>query len=451
MRILVLNGSPAGEESVTLETVLYLQKLFPKEEFEILHAGKRIKALERDFAPAKEALEKAELVLFAYPVYTFLVPSQLHRFLELIGENGVDLKGKWASQITTSKHFYDVTAHRFIRDFAEDAGMRTVRGLSADMEDLLKEKGRREAEAFFRHLLYAVRHGLDEGKLLRAPADENALLAASPARERAKKEGKRIVVVADRGREDERLSSLIDRFKARVPFPVEVVELRDFHFRGGCLGCFRCASEGRCFYKDGFEELLRRKIQTADAAVYAFRVRNHSMGSLLKLFDDRQFCNGHRTVTMGKPVGYLIDGAVSLEENLRVVIEARADVGGNYLAGIASTERDPDRETDRLAGELAYALEKGYSLPASFWGVGGMKIFRDLIYRMQGLMREDHRFYKAHGFYDFPQKKKGEILAMYLVGGMMRNEKLRKKIGGNMTKGMLMPYKAVIDKAACGK
>jgi hypothetical protein len=30
---------------------------------------------------------------------------------------------------------------------------------------------------------------------------------------------------------------------------------------------------------------------------------------------------------------------------------------------------------------------------------------------------------------------------------MMRNQKLRKKIGGRMTEGMVMPYKAVIEKA----
>ena len=34
------------------------------------------------------------------------------------------------------------------------------------------------------------------------------------------------------------------------------------------------------------------------------------------------------------------------------------------------------------------------SRPANFYGVGGMKIFRDLIYVMQGLMKADHKFYK---------------------------------------------------------
>ena len=446
MKILVLNGSPAGENSITLQTVHYLEKRFPGQSFEILPTASRIRGYEKDFASARAALEEAELILFSYPVYTFLVPAQLHRFLELIREDGVDLTGKWMSQISTSKHFYDVTAHRFLLDFAEDAGMHAVRGLSADMEDLLKEKGRHEAEEWFRHLLWAVKRRSAEPKRLTAGPSTSPRKASVPVAETAKRSGKRIALVTDLGEESEVLASMIERFTARSPWPVTVIDLHDFPFAGGCLGCFHCASDGTCVYRDGFDVLLREKIQTADATVYAFRVSSHSMGYRFKLYDDRQFMNGHRTVTMGKPVGYLVDGYLSREENLRMLIEARAEVGGNYLAGAASSEQNPDGEIDRLVRELVYAVERGFSLPADFYGVGGMKIFRDLIYQMQGLMREDHRFYKSHGFYDFPQKKKATVLGMYLVGEMMRNPKLKKKLGSNMTKGMLMPYKAVVDK-----
>ena len=96
---------------------------------------------------------------------------------------------------------------------------------------------------------------------------------------------------------------------------------------------------------------------------------------------------------------------------------------------------------------VQYALNNDYQQPANFYGVGGLKIFRDLIFQMQGLMREDHRFYKKHGFYDFPQKRVGTILGMYLVGGMMNSKKLARKMGGSMTKGMLMPYRSIIEKA----
>ena len=112
MNILVLNGSPKGEYSVTLQSAKYLEKKYPNHVFEYLQVGKAIKAFERDFSKTCKYFEKADMLLFVYPVYTFIAPSQLHRFIELMKESGMDLSGKYATQITTSKHFYDVTAHR---------------------------------------------------------------------------------------------------------------------------------------------------------------------------------------------------------------------------------------------------------------------------------------------------------------------------------------------------
>ena len=112
MNILVLNGSPKGKNSITLQTIEYLKIIFPQHAWETLHVGQKIRALEKDFTPAMEALARAELIIFSYPVYTFIAPAQLHRFIELMKTHGIDVSGKWASQISTSKHFYDVTAHR---------------------------------------------------------------------------------------------------------------------------------------------------------------------------------------------------------------------------------------------------------------------------------------------------------------------------------------------------
>ena len=64
MNILVINGSPKGEYSITLQTALYLKNRHPEHTFEVIHAGHRIKALEKDFSPALEAMEKANLLLF---------------------------------------------------------------------------------------------------------------------------------------------------------------------------------------------------------------------------------------------------------------------------------------------------------------------------------------------------------------------------------------------------
>lgn len=443
MKILVLNGSPKGQYSITLQTVHYLEKLHPEHTFEILHVGQRIKALEKDFSPAKAALENAELLLFSYPVYTFVAPCQLHRFIELMKESGISFAGKYATQLSTSKHFYDVTAHRYIQDNCQDMGMKYIRGLSADMDDLLTEKGQKEAKDFFDFVCWSA--SSDYCETIPAPLPAPAHMTVTiPSSTDTNKPGD-VVIVTDCAPEDKQLADMIARFQAVFPRKTRIFNIREYHLMGGCLGCFGCAITGKCVYKDNFDEVLRGEIQTAESIVYAFSVKDHSMGAIFKMYDDRNFCNGHRTVTIGMPIGYLVSGNYSLEPNLQTIVEARAQVGSNFLAGVATDEHHPDEAIDQLASTLVYALEHRYVPPQNFYGIGGMKIFRDLIWLMQGMMKADHKFYKSHNQYDFPQKNWPTMLKMYLVGALLASPKLKAKMGNAMNDGMLAPYKKVLD------
>ena len=443
MNILVINGSPKGKDSITLQTVLYLEKLNPQHQFHILNAGQKIKSLEKDFTPALDAIKNADVLLFSYPVYTFIAPYQLHRFIELLKEHGVCVAGKIATQITTSKHFYDMTAHRYIQDNCQELGMNFIRGLSADMEDLTTKKGQKQAVDFWNHFCWCAEKQYFE-PVYTHPVTLSYHQATVPETSAASQDGD-VVIVTDCTPENTSLSSMIARFQAVCPKKTRIVNIAEYPFKGGCLGCFHCAVDGKCIYKDGFDTFLREDIQTADAIVYAFTIRDHSMGARFKLYDDRQFCNGHRTVTIGMPIGYLISGCYSAETNLQTIIEGRANVGQNILTGVATDEFDPNAEIDRLADSLAYALEHKNLEPQNFYGIGGMKIFRDLIYQMQGMMRADHKFFKSQGQYDFPQKKKGQIALMYLVGAMLANKKLKRKLGNKMNDGMLLAYKKVLN------
>ena len=442
MKILVLNGSPKGKYSITLQTVNYLVALYPHHDFNILDVGKRIKAFEKDLSPALDALRDADLILFSYPVYTFIAPYQLHRFIELVKESGVSLEGKYATQLSTSKHFYDVTAHRYIEDNCYDMGLKYIRGLSADMDDLLSDAGQKQARDFFDYVCYCMQNGIIEPNSQHYTTPK-ALPVEVPAVSDEDKPGDVVVLTVS---PTPQLSSMIDRFGAVCTRKTRVIDLGEYPFSGGCLGCFNCAVSGKCVYKDGFDDFLRNTIQTAEAIVMAFTVKDHSMGAAFKLYDDRQFCNGHRTVTMGMPMGYLVSGNLSEEFNLQMIIEGRAQVGNNFLAGVATDEQDPNTQIDQLAGRLYYALSKKYVPPQNFYGIGGMKIFRDLIWLMQGMMKADHKFYKQHGQYDFPQKKRGTMLKMYLVGALISSPKIKAKMGNAMNEGMLAPYKKILEK-----
>ena len=309
MKILVLNGSPKGQYSITLQTINYLQKLCPKHEFEVFHVGARIKALEKDFTLVKEAIENAKLIIFSYPVYTFIAPYQLHRFIELLKESGIRMEGKFVTQITTSKHFYDVTAHRYIQDNCQDMGMKYIRGLSADMDDLLKEKGQKEAREFLKFVFWSMKNDVYEALPVRS--DESVGLKAVTVSQLQEREMKvrqeakpgDVVIVTDCEDDNIQLYNMITRFQNVFPRKTRVVNIRKYPFIGGCLGCFNCAVSGKCIYIDRFDEFLRNEIQTAESIVYAFTIKDHSMGAAFKLYDDRQFCNGHRTVTMGCLLG----------------------------------------------------------------------------------------------------------------------------------------------------
>jgi len=440
MKIAVINGSPKGKYSITLQTVLYLERKYPEHTFEVLHAGQNIKALEKDFTNAKQLMESSDAVLFSYPVYTFLAPSQLHRFIELTKTNRVELHGKFVTQISTSKHFYDVTAHKYIEENALDLGMKYIRGLSADMEDLLTPKGQGDAEKFFERFLWSAKEDICVNPTGQIPpyTYENATVPESNMAD--KRNDKDIVIITDNTDPSSNLAKMISRFQKQLPYESRIVNISEYPLSGGCLGCFRCAVSEKCVYKDGFDTFLRENIQKSDSIVYAFTISDHSMGSRFKMYDDRNFCNGHRTVTVGMPIGYLVSGNYAAENNLRTVIEARSETGGNFIAGVATDEKNTDKNIDDLAKSLTFAVETGHTAPQNFWGVGGMKIFRDLIYQMRGMMRADHKFYKKQGIYDFPQKKRIASLKMYFVGLLLSNEKILQKMGNKMNEGMIAPY-----------
>lgn len=446
MRTLIVNGSPKGYSSVTLKTAQYLEKLYPEHEFEYLHAGAGIHGLEKNFDMARRQIEQAELIIFAYPVYTFLAPAQVHRFLELMQENGVSLAGKHATQISTSKHFFDTTAHAFIELNLQDLGADVYAGLSADMEDLLSANGRMAARSFFDTLQFQIARGMSRPREDAVPERQctySASLDSVPKSNRYT-----VALITCLSPNDTGLAEMIRDFEAIFPYQVRRIDLYDFPFRGGCLGCLQCAADGTCVYTDGFQEMLRSEIDACDGQVFAFPIRNHFTYSQMKTFNDRQFCNGHRTVSAGTPAAYILSGDYSAEHNLRTVIEARAAVGQNFLAGVATDEHDTARQIEDLAASMAYALENKAVPAQNFYGAGGSRIFRDLVFKMQGIMHADHQFFKEHGLYDsFPQHDRKTMRRMKLAGSLLRMPRIGAYARQNLDKYMIAPYEKVLDGA----
>lgn len=446
MKLLVLNGSPKGNYSVTRQYFLYLEKLYTKDQFEIINIGLQIKSYEHP-EKIKELADKivsSDAIVFAYPVYTFLAPAQMHRLIEILNENNISLSEKYVTQFSTSMHFYDVTAHGVIRECLLDLGAKYMDGLSLEMEDLLNENGRKSLTDWFEFMKYQIKTDacIRRPKAIESMTSYNKTAALSTQ----KSSFKRILIITD-DNSNQSLSNMVDDFISSSKYQTDIYNLNDFKFKCSCLGCLKCTSKGHCQINDGFEDLLNNTINKYDSVVMAFTIKNHAMSSLYKTYYDRQFVNGHRPVTAGKPTAYIISGALSKEPVLQEYLDAKASVGGNYNCGIICDETANIETINTTVSKLEYVLDNNIKSVKDFYEVGGMRIFRDMIWIMRGLMKEDYNYYKKNGLLDFPQKKRGTMIGMKFVGKLTRNKSITKKMPNILADGMLMTYKKVLDKA----
>ena len=58
MKIIVLNGSPKGEQSITLQYCNFIQKKFPQHELKTFHIAQRIKRIEKSEETFQEIIEE---------------------------------------------------------------------------------------------------------------------------------------------------------------------------------------------------------------------------------------------------------------------------------------------------------------------------------------------------------------------------------------------------------
>lgn len=456
MNILVLNGSPKGKNSVTFQSIRYLQKHHPDIDFQIFHVGQKIKAIERKaalFDSIIQAARDSDCVIWCYPVYTLLIPYQLLRFIDLIFERGqtAAFAGKYATQLSTSKHFHDHIPINYLQHISEDLGMKHLPAHTADMDDLTIAKGRARLRTFGTELVNALQNHIPVSQKY-APVTYQPRPYTPPPNmpTTPKTHNYNIVLVTDCTDPHSNLQRMIDTYRQALPNPLTIFNISDFKFSGGCLGCFQCAFEGHCVHKDGFDDYHRNTVLNVDCIIMAGNIRRHWLNSVWKKYNDRQFYNGHRTSMMGKSIGHILSGPLRQEGNLRQALEARCEVGQMYLLDIISDEYDSDSEITALLTQMAqqtmWAVEHQPQRPNSFLGVGGMKIFRDVIYVMQGLMQEDHRFYKQHGQYDFPHKQWPMFLKMQLVGLLLKFKYVRRKMSGKMNDVILKAYNEAIER-----
>ena len=91
-KVVIVNASPKGEYSLTLQYARYLVTREPNIDWSIIHVGEQLTDMEYEkawFDGSLALLEQCKAVIWATPVYTMLVPWQLIRFFDLVRQAGI--------------------------------------------------------------------------------------------------------------------------------------------------------------------------------------------------------------------------------------------------------------------------------------------------------------------------------------------------------------------------
>ena len=453
MKILVLNGSPKGDISVTMQYVAYLKKRFPEHSFETVNAAHEIKKIEKDtvyFAAILDKIRSADLVLWAFPLYVLLVPSQYKRFIELVFEQGAQdaFAGKYAASLSTSIHYADMIAHDYIHAVSDDLGTNYLGAYSAEMDDLLTA-AERERLVTFAALTFAAVEKKVPVQRETSPLVPPALAYVPGKGQAVTQPGEmKVVILTDDDSSSNNLTAMVARLTTAFSGKAEIINLHDIDIKGPCLGCCRCAYDNTCVYTDGYVDFYRNRLATADILVFAGAVHDRYLSSTWKQFFDRSFFKGHTPGLGGKQIGFAIAGPLRQIPCLKEALVMWADSGGcnaRFVTDEAATSGELDALIDAMAGRLMQGAEAGYTPPHLFYAVGGYKIFRDNIYGgMRFVFQADYRYYKEHKMFDFPQADLKTRLMNAVMMLLTKSKAIREKVYGDIKHHMIAPFAPVL-------
>ena len=457
MNVVVLNGSPKGELSVTLQYVRFAAKKFPQHSFRFFSIAQNIRKLEKDEAAFREvidAVQGADAVLWAFPLYFMLVCSQYKRFIELIFERQQQpaFAGKYTASLSTSVHFFDHTAHNYVHAICDDLQMKYAGAYSAGMYDLMRKEERERWLAFAESFFDSVSRQIPVARVYQQLTTNTFIFQPGASKAALDAEGKKILIITDGQDKAGNIKAMIQSFSGNFRTDPEVIKLTDIDIKGGCLGCCKCGLDNVCEYegKDGFIDFYNEKVKKADIVVFAGAIHDRYLSAKWKIFFDRSFFNTHVPTLIGKQIAFLIAGPLCQIPNLRQILEAYAEFQETSLAGIVTDEAGSSEEIDLLltevAGKLVSPIAEGFKPPMTFLGIGGRKIFRDEVYGMlRFVFQSDHRYYKSHGLYDFPQKNYKVRRMNMMMTMLTKLPPFRKKFLKILKDEMVKPLRHVAD------
>jgi multimeric flavodoxin WrbA len=460
MNILVLNGSPKGDQSITLQHIHYVRAVHPAHQFKIINIAQSINKIEKYTERLEEIIwniRSCDVLIWAFPVYYALVPSQMKRFIELLFEKAPldKFRGKFATAFTTSIRFFDHTAHNHIQSVSQDLGFTYIKGYSAHMDDFFDEQERTRMVTFYRWFLEMSQSGVIPVPKYPPAVKDPEPYEPGPVKEQPVLKGPGVVILTDTTGQDTSLEHMTDTFIKTTSLPAAVHNIHDAGMKHGCTGCCLCGYDNQCRQKDGFAGFFNSVVMPAEIIIIAGTIKDQYLSADWKKFFDRSFFNGHTPIFAGKRLGFILSGGLQQRQNLRETLEALADNWKVSSCHFVTSEGSTAAQVTADISAFARSIEKGHEqnlvMPPTFYSTGGLKLFRDFIYNASAVFKKDHKFYKKQGIYsDFPQRQIRRRLSNAFFSFLLSIGPVRKQIHLKFIPGMVAPYKKKLKKLTGG-
>jgi len=414
MKIAVLSFSPKNETSLTYHSMLYLQKVFKEDTFDIKLVGGQTEPKE----DAIDAIKEADLVIFLSSLFHFSIPHQMMIYIDkLVDTQAEMLKTKTFTYYTTSGKIMDIAAHSYMERFFTENGFKMVRFCSQYDRSLTEEKGRSELVTWFKFIKGCMTLG-DDVKC----ADSECVV--------------KVVDVSDgnNSRIEETVVAAVADYEARGA-KVTRINMRDYKIRG-CTACFCCYTENVCPLNktDDWAKCYEDIFKDSEIVLYVGESHYGMMGPIHKSFLDRQVQFGRFKFDCEHINAFLIDcpdttnGALDMNE-FRIHTEAMNGFGGITLGGLARLN-----DMKKVINESVLCYNFDVYPAENFYGVGVRLKFAKLSVEIKNMTPADYDYFKKCGDLDWQSDYR--VMPIHDAEGAQRSKS-----------GRLIPYRAIIADA----
>lgn len=400
MFITVLNHSPKGEDSITLQVINYLKKAYSEDHFEVFNC-----ALGDVSDELLQSIRESELVIHTSSIFHLGVHAQMIGFLDQLSQYPV-MVNKPVSYVTTSLKLGDSKCEEYIARTMGYQGARVLQMLSLFDEEILSLEGQSKVCKWFEYLKASVVERCE------TPKYQITWVYCD---------------VDDRNKEiEETLREEVDKyFKSS-----KVITLEEYQV-SPCVACYNCYTNRQCVLSDDFLKCCDDIYNESDFIVFVGTLHFGELSEQFKKWLDRHVQWGRVPDNRRKVFGYVVVPDAYSEARDTVLFENRMkalnEFGGNYTLGVF----EPHQVGKLIAAIKDFIRVVDCEAPINVTDRGNYlhQSFVKLAYSLQNLAPQDYEYYNSKGEYS-------NVLTINDKVAPISNE----MSGMKLRKGRLIPY-----------